>query len=79
MTRPGGSFLSSATPVICRPALPKDTGAVLEFTRHIWEGEDYIPEVWSEWLADHQGLLATAEYSGSVAGLCKLSQLDLDQ
>lgn len=65
--------------VVCRPALPKDTPDVLELTRPIWEGHDYIPYVWDEWLADNHGMLAVAEYGGRVVGLGKLTQLAEEQ
>jgi len=61
--------------LVCRPALPKDTREVMELTRTIWEGEDYVPQVWLEWLSDPLGLLAIAEFGGQVVGLGKLSQL----
>jgi GNAT superfamily N-acetyltransferase len=59
--------------VVCRPALPKDTADVMALTREIWNGNDYIPYVWAEWLADPEGLLAVAEYGGRVVGLAHLS------
>jgi GNAT superfamily N-acetyltransferase len=62
-------------PVVCRPARPSDTGDVLELTRTIWDGHDYVPEVWDAWLSDPQGLLAVAEYQGRVLGLGKLTRL----
>jgi len=62
--------------VVCRPALPMDTPDVLELTGSIWEGQDYVPQVWQEWLADAQGLLAVAELAGRVVGLSKLTRLD---
>lgn len=61
--------------VVCRPALPRDTPDVMELTRHIWEGHDYIPYVWAKWLADPQGLLAVVEYGSHVVGLAKLTRL----
>jgi GNAT superfamily N-acetyltransferase len=61
--------------VVCRPALPKDTADVMELTRTIWQGEDYVPHVWAEWLADPEGLLAVAEYAGRAIGLSKLTRL----
>lgn len=61
--------------IVCRPALPKDTPDVIELTHRIWEGEDYVPEIWSDWLGDPEGLLAVAEYGGRVAGLGKLTRL----
>jgi GNAT superfamily N-acetyltransferase len=61
--------------VVCRPALPLDTPGMLELTSHIWEGDDYVPKVWQEWLFDHQGLLAVAELQGKVVGIGKLTRL----
>lgn len=61
--------------VTCRPARAEDTADVMELTRTIWEGEDYIPHVWQDWLADTQGVLAVAEYGGHVLGLGKLTRL----
>jgi GNAT superfamily N-acetyltransferase len=60
--------------LVCRPALPKDTPEVLELTRQIWEGHDYIPFVWDDWLKDPEGLLAVAEYGGKVVGISKLTR-----
>lgn len=65
--------------VVCRPALPKDTPDVMELTRNIWEGEDYVPFVWEDWLSDPHGLLAVAEYGGRVVGLNKLTHLGHDE
>ncbi|HZD55300.1 MAG TPA: GNAT family N-acetyltransferase [Anaerolineales bacterium] len=61
--------------IVCRPALPKDTPDVIALTHRIWEGEDYVPEIWPDWLADPEGLLAVAEYGGRVVGLGKLTRL----
>ena len=58
--------------VVCRPALLKDTADMLELTSHIWEGNDYLPQVWAEWLADPEGFLAVAEYGGRVVGIAML-------
>jgi GNAT superfamily N-acetyltransferase len=61
--------------IVCRPALPFDTPEMIELTRHIWEGQDYVPEVWSQWMHDSQGLLAVAQLGGKVVGLGKLTRL----
>ena len=61
--------------VVCRPALPKDTPDVLELTRDIWDGGDYVPHVWQDWLADPVGRLAAAEYGGRVVGVSNLTRL----
>ena len=60
--------------VVCRPALPKDTEDVMELCSHIWDGGDYIPQVWEEWLADPDGLLGVAELYGRVVGVFKLTK-----
>jgi len=65
--------------LVCRPALPKDTPDVMELTRTIWEGEDYVPAVWAAWLEDYEGVLAVALYGRRVVGLCKLSRLGGDE
>jgi GNAT superfamily N-acetyltransferase len=59
--------------VVCRPALPKDTADVMAFTRRIWDGHDYVPHYWRDWLEDPHGLLAIAEYAGHVVGMSKIS------
>jgi GNAT superfamily N-acetyltransferase len=60
--------------VVCRPALEKDTDEVMELCSHIWEGGDYIPRVWDEWLSDEDGMLGVAEMGGHVAGVFKLTK-----
>jgi GNAT superfamily N-acetyltransferase len=59
----------------CRQARPSDTPAVKDFLCAIWEGEDYVPEVWDDWLSCEQGLLIAAEYAGRTAGLGRLRDL----
>ena len=65
----------NAPPIVCRPALPKDTPEVMELTRTIWDGHDYLPLVWADWLVDYEGLLAVAECGGKVVGTGKLTRL----
>ncbi|RPI80696.1 MAG: GNAT family N-acetyltransferase, partial [Chloroflexi bacterium] len=48
---------------------------VMELTKHIWEGNDYVPDVWENWLADPEGLLSVAVYDGRIVGLGKLSRI----
>lgn len=72
------SIKNSPNPIVCRPALPIDTPDVIELTRQIWEGEDYVPKVWAEWLAEPEGMLAVAECEGVIVGLGKLTKLSAD-
>lgn len=64
-----------AAPVLCRPARASDRAPAFEFLRAIWNGTDYLPEVWDEWLADPAGLFAAAEQGGRVVGLARLADL----
>ena len=61
--------------LVCRPGLAMDTADVLALTRTIWEGHDYVPQIWSTWLIDSDGLLAVAQLGSHVVGLVKLSYL----
>jgi hypothetical protein len=61
--------------VICRPASIKDTQSVMDLTCKIWDGEDYVPAVWAEWLSDATGELSVAECDNRVIGLGKLTRL----
>jgi len=61
--------------VTIRPALPLDREAVLEFCKFIWDGHDYIPYVWDDWLADPSGEMFVAEYGGKAVGLGRLTLL----
>jgi GNAT superfamily N-acetyltransferase len=63
---------SSPIPVI-RPALPRDIADVAEFTKFIWDGHDYVGEVFPHWLEDPHGILFAAEYAGKCVGCAKVS------
>jgi GNAT superfamily N-acetyltransferase len=71
--------LSRLQTIVCRPALPRDSEDVIELTRTIWEGHDYIPQVWQSWLAETDGLLAAAELGGHVVGVGKLTRFGLQE
>jgi GNAT superfamily N-acetyltransferase len=67
-------FQSFSSPcVVCRPALPRDTADVLEFSKFTWNGHDYIQYVWDKWRTDPNGILAVAEYGGRCVGMAKIS------
>lgn len=59
--------------VVIRPALPRDKADVAEFTKFIWDGHDYVGEVFPRWLEDPQGQLLAAEYAGHCVGTAKVS------
>jgi len=59
--------------LVCRPALSSDSADVLEFTKRIWEGEDYIKDVWQDWLHDPCGVLVVAQYGSHAVGMAKVT------
>jgi GNAT superfamily N-acetyltransferase len=65
--------------VVCRPAIPRDHADIEEFCKGIWEGGDYVPEVWAHWFNDPNGILVTAEYNGHAIGCGKLSLISEGQ
>src|SRR5439155_16544594 len=49
--------------------------AVVELTRDIWEGQDYIPEVFDAWVADPAARFEVAELDGQIVGLQRVRPL----
>lgn len=58
-----------------RRARPADKGAVNALSAHIWEGEDYIPYTFDEWVADPEGRFSLAFEGNTLLGFAKLSRL----
>lgn len=65
----------STDEITLRPARVDDTPAVMELTSHIWEGHDYVPHVWDEWIQDTHGLIVVAEMDGELVGFSRLARL----
>jgi GNAT superfamily N-acetyltransferase len=51
---------------------PADRDRVLEISRDIWEGHDYIPRVFDRWVADAGATFQAAEIEGVVVGVQRL-------
>jgi GNAT superfamily N-acetyltransferase len=66
---------SKLSGLVCRPALAQDKPGMQALTAEIWEGHDYLPRVWDEWLLDATGRLVVAEVKGRLVGLGKLTFL----
>jgi GNAT superfamily N-acetyltransferase len=66
---------TSSLQVICRPALAGDRADVIEFCKGIWDGGDYIHEVWDDWFNDPNGILGVAEINGHAVACSKISLL----
>ncbi len=61
--------------LIIRPARAEDKAAVLAFTANVWGGNDYIGEVWDEWLAASDGTLFVGELAGETIAVSRLASL----
>ncbi|MFW9800488.1 MAG: GNAT family N-acetyltransferase [Candidatus Thorarchaeota archaeon] len=55
-----------------RPATREDKDDVLEIAKHIWDGHDYLPHVFEEWLSDPNSHTAALEIEGRVVALNNL-------
>jgi len=62
-----------------RPADKGDRAAVEAISAQIWDGDDYVSEVWDEWLADPHGQFAVAEMEGRVVAFAKLTRFAEDE
>jgi GNAT superfamily N-acetyltransferase len=60
--------------VAIRRACAEDREQVFVIASQIWEGEDYVPDVWDAWLADVRGQLTVALLAGRVVGFAKLTE-----
>ncbi len=55
-----------------RPVRPADRDRVEEMTREVWEGRDYIPQVFDRWVSDAGSTFQAAEIDGEVVGVHRL-------
>jgi GNAT superfamily N-acetyltransferase len=63
-TRTGGS-----EKVKILPARASDRAPILEISKNLWGGHDYLPEVWSNWLKQKNGRLIVATVGGRTVGV----------
>ena len=61
--------MATARELIVRPVRPADRARVLEITRDVWEGRDYIPRVFDDWVGDASAAFQALEVEGQVVGL----------
>jgi GNAT superfamily N-acetyltransferase len=61
--------------LMIRPAAPGDREKVFSFLEEVWEGEDYLPMVWDDWVADPEGQLIVAELDGEPIGTGRIVDL----
>ena len=51
---------------------PLDRDRVLEISREVWNGNDYLPEVFDSWVSDPGATFQAAELEGQVIGVQRL-------
>ncbi len=61
--------------LVVRPARASDRDAVIEMSKHIWGGLDYLPHAWDRWLDDPNGGLLTVLLDGEPVGVSKVTLL----
>lgn len=59
-----------------RRATIHDKERVLDICKHIWEGDDYIPNIYDHWVTDEAGEFTLIEEDGKISGLGKLTLLE---
>lgn len=65
-----------ASELTLRPVRPADRDRVLEITAGIWDGRDYLPRVFDEWVADPAASFQAVEVEGVVVGLHRTRPLN---
>ena len=64
--------MATAAELTIRPMRPVDRDRVIELTRDIWDGHDYMPRVFDDWVSDAGAAFQAAEVDGVVVGLQRL-------
>lgn len=60
---------------VIRLAHDEDEAAVRALSAHIWEGDDYVPDTFADWVSDPVGRFYLLFAGGRLAGFGKLTRL----
>jgi GNAT superfamily N-acetyltransferase len=58
--------------LVIRPMRPADRARVMELTRDVWDGHDYVPRVFDDWVSDSASAFQAIELDGIIVGLQRL-------
>jgi N-acetylglutamate synthase-like GNAT family acetyltransferase len=58
--------------LLIRPMRPADRDRIAELCRDVWEGHDYVPRVFDDWVSDSASAFQAVELDGIVVGLQRL-------
>lgn len=61
--------------IYVRRAKPADREQMLAISAQIWEGNDYLPQVLDQWMADANGELSVALLDEKIVGFSKITEL----
>ena len=61
--------MATAPEMTLRPVRPADRDRVIEMTKDVWHGHDYIPDVFDDWVADSASAFQAVEVEGVLVGL----------
>ena len=64
--------MAAAGELTIRPVRPADRDRVVELTKDIWNGHDYLPAVFDDWVGDSASSFQALEVDGEVVGLQRL-------
>ncbi|HYM97250.1 MAG TPA: GNAT family N-acetyltransferase [Candidatus Sulfotelmatobacter sp.] len=64
--------MATGVELTIRPVRPADRDRVIQMTKDIWDGHDYLPRVFDEWVADAGATFQAAEADGVVVGLQRI-------
>ena len=64
--------MEAAGELTIRPVRPADRERVEEMTRDVWDGRDYMPQVFDRWVSDAGSTFQAAEIDGVVVGVHRL-------
>ncbi len=76
---PPGRVKFNRDDVVVRPARLEDRAAVEAIAAQVWEGNDYLPDVFEAWVKDPTGLFSVVTVREQVVGLGKLTFFPPDQ
>ncbi len=79
MDKPPGMKIKDPAPgdvrLVVRPARASDRDSIIEMSKHIWGGLDYLPHAWDKWLEDPNGGLLTVLLDDEPVGVSKVTLL----
>lgn len=61
--------------LIFRKARHEDKSAIIDISKDVWEGTDYLPDTFDKWVEEKGGEFTVAELDGRVVGCAKFSLL----